>query len=113
MGKAGPEAGFPPSPSLFATQQPRFNHKTDVFKKHNENRDTMCINKSTASGLPVQDVSWHSGHSEIPGPEPITTAIGFAYLISVTVSTVKNTLQRKGNSLSQQALFYIFGCCYS
>lgn len=55
----------------------------------------MCINKSTASGLQVQETSLRSKHNEIPRPEPITTAIGFAYLKSVTVSTVKNTLQSK------------------
>lgn len=82
----------------------------DVFKKNKDkpitkNPDTMCINKSTASGLQVQETSLHSKHNEIPGPEPITTAIGFAYLKSVTVSTVKNILQskreRKGNSLTK------------
>lgn len=33
------------------------NHKLDVFKNINEKTDTMCINKSTASGLPVQGTS--------------------------------------------------------
>lgn len=42
----------------------------------------------------AQETSLHSKHNEIPGPEPITTAIVFAYLKSVTVSTVKKTPYR-------------------
>lgn len=79
----------PLSPSQFAARRPRFNHQMDVFKNITKHADTMCINKSTASGLQVQETSLPSKHSETPGPEPITTAIGFAYLKSVTVSTVK------------------------
>lgn len=55
----------------------------------------MCINKSTASGLQVPGTFLHPLHSKIPGPETITTAIGFAYLKFLTVPTIENILQSK------------------
>lgn len=55
----------------------------------------MCINKSTASGLQVSGTFLHPKHSKTPGPEPITTAICFAYLKSLTVPTIENILQSK------------------
>lgn len=95
--KAIPEEGSPTAVSCsphhdLPLNDLGFTTSWTYLKTHNKNHtDTMCINKSTASGLQVQETPLHSKHSEIPGPEPITTAIGFASLKSVTVSTVKKT----------------------
>lgn len=47
----------------------------------------------------MQETPSHSKHSEMPGPEPITTAIGFASLKSVnSINSKKTSFRVKRNA---------------